>query len=119
MADLAGIAQSGVDPVSGSYLSPERRKAVFARSRVSSSVFSGGGALVPIERKVADITQSLTVIQENKVTLESISAQLTGFREQITDISGALNKIAYYIANESSVESVRAQQENDYQRKLA
>ena len=119
MADLAGIAQSGVDPVSGSYLSPERRKAVFARSRISSSVFSGGGALVPIERKAADISQSLTVIQENKVTLESISAQLNGFREQITDISGALNKIAYYIANESSVESVRAQQENDYQRKLA
>jgi hypothetical protein len=39
MADLAQIAQSGIDPVSGSYLSPERRKAIFAKSRVSSNIF--------------------------------------------------------------------------------
>ena len=51
MADLAQIAQSGVDPISGSYLSAERRKALFKRSQVSSNIFGGGGALVPISKK--------------------------------------------------------------------
>lgn len=121
MADLASIAQSGLDPITGSYLSSERRKAIFARSRVSSSVFTGGGALVPIQKTASDITQSLTLdaIQQNKVTLDSISAQLTGLRVQITDLNLGLNSIAAAISADSSFEAIRSQQEVEYQRKLA
>lgn len=73
MADPVDIAQTGVDPISGSYLSAERRKAIFRSTRVSS--FSGGdgggGALVVRpQTSLVDATQNFQI----KLTQQSISS---------------------------------------------
>jgi hypothetical protein len=79
MADLAQIAQSGVDPISGSYLSAERRKAIFARSRnVSSNIFRRGGALVPINRQPDD--GALALVQTQSQTITSLQEQVNSLR---------------------------------------
>lgn len=145
MADLAQIAQSGVDPVSGSYLSAEKRKAIFARSRISSSVFTGRGALVPISNKpdsgtllapvIQNQTDSIYSLQQQVNTLRTqvvnlnnvVSVQtqsISGLQEQIgelktevTDFSGALSRATDVIAYDSVLEQNRIRQEQEEQRR--
>jgi archaellum component FlaC len=79
MADLAQIAQSGVDPVSGSYLSAERRKAIFAKSRnVSSNIFRRGGALVPTNNQPD--SGALALVQTQSQTITSLQEQINSLR---------------------------------------
>ena len=79
MADLAQIAQSGVDPVSGSYLSAERRKAIFAKSRnVSSNIFRRGGALVPTNNQ--SDSGALALVQTQSQTITSLQEQINSLR---------------------------------------
>jgi len=79
MADLAQIAQSGVDPVSGSYLSAERRKAIFAKSRnISSNIFRRGGPLVAINRQPDE--GALALVQTQSQTITSLQEQVNSLR---------------------------------------
>ena len=144
MADLAQIAQSGVDPISGSYLSAERRKAIFAKSRnVSSNIFRRGGALVPINRQPDDgalalvqtQSQTITSLQEQVNTLRiqignfdnviriqtqtvnGLQEQIGGLKTEVTDFSGALSKITDVIAYDSVLEQNRTKKEQEEQRR--
>ncbi len=143
MADLAQIAQSGVDPSSGSYLSAERRKALFQRSRVSSNIFSGGGALVPISKKsdpetlaiVKSQSSSITSVQQQVNTLSSEVANLNkvifiqtqtvngvqelvgSLRGEITGFNASLTNVAKAINTDSVLEQNRIKQENEEQRR--
>jgi hypothetical protein len=145
MADLAQIAQSGVDPVSGSYLSAEKRKAIFARSRISSSVFTGRGALVPISNKpdsgdllapvIKNQTDSIYSLQQQVNTLrtqvanlnnvisvqtQSISGlqeQIGGLKTEVSDFSGALSRATDVIAYDSVLEQNRIRQDQEEQRR--
>jgi hypothetical protein len=144
MADLAQIAQSGVDPISGSYLSAERRKAIFAKSRnISSNIFRRGGALVPINRQpdegalalVQTQSQTITSLQEQvnslrtKVdnfdnviriqtqTVNGLQEQIGGLKTEVTDFSGALSKITDVIAYDSVLEQNRTKKEQEEQRR--
>jgi hypothetical protein len=144
MSDLAQIAQSGVDPISGSYLSAERRKAIFAKSRnISSNIFRRGGALVPINRQpdegalalVQTQSQTITSLQDQvnslrtKVnnfddviriqtqTIGGVQEQIGGLKTEVTDFSGALNRITDVIAYDSVLEQNRTKQEQEEQRR--
>jgi hypothetical protein len=144
MADLAQIAQSGVDPISGSYLSAERRKAIFAKSRnVSSNIFRRGGPLVAINNQpdsgalalVQTQSQTITSLQEqvnslrtqvvnlNNVvsiqtqTIGGLQEQVGGLKTEVTDFSGALSRITDVIAYDSVLEQNRTKQEQEEQRR--
>lgn len=143
MADLAQIAQSGVDPISGSYLSAERRKALFKRSQVSSNIFGGGGALVPISKKsdpetlaiVKSQSTSITSLQSQVNTLSSEVANLNkvifiqtqtvngvqelvgSLRGEVTGFNASLNNVAKAINTDSILEQNRIKQENEEQRR--
>ena len=144
MADLAQIAQSGVDPISGSYLSAERRKAIFAKSRnVSSNIFKRGGPLVAINNQpdsgalalVQTQSQTITSLQEqvnglrtqvvnlNNVvsiqtqTIGGLQEQVGGLKTEVTDFSGALSRITDVIAYDSVLEQNRTKQEQEEQRR--
>ena len=143
MADLAQVAQSGVDPISGSYLSAERRKALFKRSQVSSNIFGGGGALVPISKKsdpetlaiVKSQSTSITSLQGQVNTLSSEVANLNkvifiqtqtvngvqelvgSLRGEVTGFNASLNNVTKAITNDSILEQNRIKQENEEQRR--
>ena len=143
MADLAQVAQSGVDPISGSYLSAERRKALFKRSQVSSNIFGGGGALVPISKKsdpetlsiVKSQSTSITSLQGQVNTLSSEVANLNkvifiqtqtingvqelvgSLRGEVTGFNNSLNNVTKAITNDSVLEQNRIKQENEEQRR--
>ena len=143
MADLAQVAQSGVDPISGSYLSAERRKALFKRSQVSSNIFGGGGALVPISKKsdpetlsiVKSQSTSITNVQSQVNTLSSEVANLNkvifiqtqtingvqelvgSLRGEVTGFNNSLNNVTKAITNDSILEQNRIKKENEEERK--
>ena len=143
MADLAQIAQSGVDPISGSYLSAERRKALFKRSQVSSNIFGGGGALVPIGKKldpetlviVKSQSTSITSLQGQVNTLSSEVANLNkvifiqtqtvngvqelvgSLRGEVTGFNASLNNVTKAINTDSILEQKRIKDEQEEQRR--
>ena len=143
MAYLAQVAQSGVDPISGSYLSAERRKALFKRSQVSSNIFGGGGALVPISKKsdpetlsiVKSQSTSITSLQGQVNTLSSEVANLNkvifiqtqtingvqelvgSLRGEVTGFNNSLNNVTKAITNDSVLEQNRIKKENEEQRR--
>lgn len=143
MADLAQIAQGGVDPISGSYLSAERRKALFKRSQISSNIFGGGGALVPIGKKsdpetlaiVKSQSTSITSLQGQVNTLSSEVANLNrvifiqtqtvngvqelvgSLRGEVTGFNTSLNNVAKAINADSVLEQNRIKKENEEERK--
>ena len=144
MDDLAQIAQSAIDPASGSYLSAERRRAIFAKSRnISSNVFGRGGALVPINRQpdsgalaiVQNQSQTITSLQEQVNTLKTkvknfddvikiqtqtiggVQEQVGGVGTNIKQLSGSLDGISRAIATDSILEQNRTKQEQEEQRR--
>ena len=143
MADLAQIAQSGVDPISGSYLSAERRKALFKRIKVSSNIFGGGGALVPIGKKsdpetlsiVKSQSTSITSLQDRVNTLSSEIVNLNrvifvqtqtingvqelvgSLRGEVTGFNNSLKNVTKAITNDSVLEQNRIKKENEEERK--
>jgi hypothetical protein len=117
MADLAQIAQSGVDPISGSYLSAEKRKAIFARTRVSSNVFGRGGALVAINKQSDSGTLVTTAIQNQTENISSLQGQINSLRAEVNDFRTALSRITDLIAYDSVLEQNRLKQEQEEQRR--
>ena len=117
MADLAQIAQSGVDPISGSYLSAEKRKAIFARTRISSNVFGRGGALVAINRQSDSGALVTTAIQNQTQNISSLQGQIDSLRAEVNDFRTALSRITDLIAYDSVLDQNRIRQEQEEQRR--
>ena len=96
------IAQSGVDPKTGSYLSAERRKALFKSTRISSgSAFGGGGSLVPIKPKPYAEPETLSIVkaQTNSITtiqtdINEIKNQQEQFASNFRDFDGLRNQVS-------------------------
>lgn len=144
MADLAEIAQSGIDPVSGSPLSAEKRKELFRRSQISSaSVFGGGrgGALVPVNK--GPDPQTLAIVRTNTNTITSFQIQINNLTKQnnavlsnlakintlqqqvnvvqasVVDLGNNLQQIANLIVNEGVVEQQKERLAQEQEKKLA
>jgi len=144
MADLAEIAQSGIDPVSGSPLSAEKRKELFRRSQISSAgVFGGGrgGALVPVNK--GPDPQTLAIVRTNTTAITSFQQQINSLTKQnnevlvnlgkinalqqqvnvvqasVVDLGNNLQQIANLISNDSALEQQKERLSQEQEKKLA
>ena len=144
MVNLAEIAQSGIDPVSGSPLSAEKRKELFRRSQISAAgVFGGGrgGALVPVNR--GPDPQTLAIVRTNTNTITSFQIQINNLTKQnnavlsnlgkinslqqqinvvevsVVDLGNNLQQIANLIANDSALEQQKERLSQEQEKKLA
>ena len=144
MVNLAEIAQSGIDPVSGSPLSAEKRKELFRRSQISAAgVFGGGrgGALVPVNR--GPDPQTLAIVRTNTNTITSFQIQINNLTKQnnavlsnlakinnlqqqinvvqvsVVDLGNNLQQIANLIVNEGAVEQQKERLAQEQEKKLA
>ena len=121
MADLdpRQIAQSGVDPVTGSPLSKEVRKALFKGARVSSIVPSSGSALIvrPQQKLVDD--QQNALIAKNTKSDNSLQQQINKLREELATLSAGLTNIGGIIQSEGIEEKNRLLQEQEQERRYS
>ena len=144
MVNLAEIAQSGIDPVSGSPLSAEKRKELFRRSQISAAgVFGGGrgGALVPVNR--GPDPQTLAIVRTNTNTITSFQIQINNLTKQnnavlsnlgkinslqqqinvvqvsVVDLGNNLQQIANLIVNDSALEQQKERLSQEQEKKLA
>lgn len=132
MADPVTIAQTGVDPLTGSYLSSERRKAIFRSTRVSGFTGGGGGGetgrggaiVVRPQTSLVDRAQNLQ-IQTTQQSITSLQQSITLLQEQIQTvrvevlgINNGLNTVALQIANDTALEQQQKRAENENERKL-
>lgn len=109
--DPVAIAQSGIDPISGSPLSSEQRKALFKRAVAPSSILGKGGALV---RRTDDRT-SLVVAQTQQIT--TLQDQLNVLRVEVAVLNSGLKSIGGIIQQDGVLEQQRLKGEQEQERK--
>lgn len=85
-----------------------------ARSRVSSSVFTGR-----LMNSVGPDPTTTSLLSQNQSGLNAISSQLGRISEQMTNFGGALERIAVGIANDSALDRQRDLQKQNQERILA
>ncbi len=125
MADPVTIAQTGVDPLTGSYLSPERRKAIFRSTRVSGFTGGGGGGeterggaiIVRPQASLVDKTQNLQ-IQQTQQSVGAISPVLDVIRVNVRVLSDGINNLARQLLLAGQVEQKNLKDEQESERKL-
>lgn len=125
MADPITIAQTGVDPLTGSYLSPERRKAIFRSTRVSGFTGGGGGGetgkgsaiIVRPQTSLVDKTQNLQ-IQQTQQSVGAISPVLDVIRVNVRVLSDGINNLARQLLLAGQVEQKNLKDEQEAERKL-
>jgi hypothetical protein len=115
--DPVQIAQSGVDPVTGSPLSKDVRKALFRRATVSSSLFARGGSLVPANRPDPGALAVASPPQPQAELLQ-VGSQLQAIRTDIAGLNTALTRIAELIQADTNADSARVGAEQEAERKL-
>lgn len=96
--------------------SPVARTINLTRSTVSSGIFGLGRGAAAIPGPVQP-TQKL--IDTNDLSLRLISNQLSSLTAQMNDIGGALERIAFYIAQDTSIEQLQTRQEQAQEKQLA
>ena len=110
MADMdpVTIAQNGVDPITGSPLSAEVRKALFKKTVVPSAIFGRGGALVKRD-------EGALVAQQTNQQIVSLQNQIQTVNVQVVNLTNGLNNIAAQLAADSALEKqqILADREND------
>ncbi|MFM7795282.1 MAG: hypothetical protein ACKO7N_00795, partial [Candidatus Nitrosotenuis sp.] len=93
---LNNIAQTGIDPSTGSPLSADARKAIFRRSLISrSKVFAKPGALAVRPSPIVRITpQQLAITKQSTeedrtqtISLQNIISQIGALRNQVLKLS--------------------------------
>lgn len=115
--DPVQIAQTGVDPVTGSPLSKEVRKALFRRATVSSSLFARGGALVPVNRPDPGAL-AVTPPPQPQSELVQIIPQIQAIRTDIANLNGSLTRIAELVQADTNADAARVSAEQEAERKL-
>lgn len=115
--DPAQIAQSGVDPVTGSPLSAEVRKALFRRATVSGSLFGRAGALVPVNRPNPSALVAPTPSQP-QTELVQIKTQVDAINNNFEQLSTSLTRIADLIQADTNAQNQRITSEQEAERKL-
>jgi hypothetical protein len=124
MADPFTIAQTGVDPTTGSYLSSERRKAIFRSTRVSGFGGGGGGAterggaiVVRPQTNLVDRAQNLQ-IQQTQQSVSAIQPILDVVRVNVRDLGTNINNLLKSIQGESAIEQKNIKDQQEAERKL-
>lgn len=115
--DPVQIAQSGVDPVTGSPLSKEVRKALFRKATVSGSIFGRGGALVP-QNRLDVSTLALAPQSKPSAELVQLNSSVQAIRTDVAELNGALTNIAKAFQVDTNAETARLTAEQEAERKL-
>lgn len=115
--DPVQIAQAGVDPVTGTPLSKEVRKALFRRATVSGSIFGRGGALVPQNRLDASALAPPPSSQPS-AELVQLNQSVQAIRTDIAGLNGALTNIVKALQADTNAETTRLTAEQEAERKL-
>ena len=116
--DPVQIAQTGVDPVTGSPLSKEVRKALFRRATVSGSLFARGGSLVPVNRPDPGALAVATPPPQPQSELVQIIPQIQAIRTDIANLNGSLTRIAELVQADTNADAARVSAEQEAERKL-
>lgn len=135
MADPVTIAQTGVDPATGSYLSAERRKAIFKSTRVSGFSGGGGGNVEPqtsaiVKRQANEIVQlkkEINTIQKAQTaaattfqqTISGIQSFLGVIGVNVRDLGGRILGVNNLLAADANLEARKDRQELAQEKKLA
>lgn len=125
MADPFTIAQTGVDPTTGSYLSSERRKAIFRSTRVSGFGGGGGGGetarggaiVVRPQTSLVDRTQNLQ-IQQTQQSVSAIQPTLDVVRVNVKVLSDGINNLSRQLLLQGQVEQKNIKDEQESERRL-
>jgi hypothetical protein len=109
--DSVAIAQSGINPLTGSPLSSEQRKSLFRKVSAPSSILGQGGALV----KRTEDSSSLVVAQTQQIT--SLQDQLNVIRAEVSVLNTGLQSINKTIQQGGILEQQRLQKEQQSEQK--
>ena len=109
--DSVAIAQSGINPLTGSPLSSEQRKSLFRKVSAPSSILGQGGALV----KRTEDSSSLVVAQTQQIT--SLQDQLNVIRAEVSVLNTGLQGINKTIQQGGILEQQRLQKEQQSEQK--
>jgi hypothetical protein len=109
--DPVAIAQTGINPITGSPLSSEQRKALFKRAVAPSSILAKGGALV----RRTDDSSSLVVAQTQQIT--SLQDQINTLRVEVSVLNTGLASINNIIQRDGILEQQRLRGEQEAERK--
>jgi hypothetical protein len=109
--DPVAIAQSGINPITGSPLSSEQRKALFRRAVAPSSILAKGGALV----RRTDDSSSLVVAQTQQIT--SLQDQINTLRVEVSTLNTGLTSINTIIQRDGILEQQRLKGEQEAERR--
>lgn len=125
MADPVTIAQTGVDPLTGSYLSSERRKAIFRSTRVAGFAGGGGGGeterggaiVVRPQASLVDRTQNLQ-IQQAQQSVGALQQTLEIIRVNVQVLSNGIANLSRQLLLEGQVEQKNLKDEQEAERRL-
>ena len=135
MADPVTIAQTGVDPVTGSYLSAERRKAIFKTTRVSAFGGGGGGNVEPQtsaivkrqENEIVQLKKEINTIQKAQTaaattfqqTISGIQSFIGVVGVNVKDLGSRILGVNNLLTADSNLEIQKDRQEQLQEKKLA
>jgi hypothetical protein len=109
--DPVSITQSGINPITGSPLSSEQRKALFKRAVAPSSILGKGGSLV----KRTDDSSPLIVSQTQQIT--SLQDQLNVLRAEVSVLNTGLTSINNILQRDGILEQKRLKGEQEEERR--
>jgi len=114
------IAQRGVNPLTGSYLSKEERVALFRRARVSSTAFGGGGGgLVRAGGGQVAGRQTLAIVKTNQESISGIQQQLNVIRARVEVLNNGISDVSNLLTIETNAENQRLLQQQEQEKQQA
>ena len=115
--DLKSVADSGVDPITGSPLSKEVRQAIFNNTSISSSIFRNNQTF--ISKYNRDNEEKVQLIESNQQYISSLGFQVQSLQQQVNNLNAGLIQISTLIQNDAQAEQQRILSQADRDRKLA
>lgn len=99
MADPSTVANTGVDPTTGSYLSRESRLAIFRNRSIQSAAagFGGGGGTDP---------QTSAIVKRQNITIVQLQNEINAIKKSQSETLGVFQKEIGNIQNNMQVISV-------------
>ena len=114
------IAQRGVNPLTGSYLSKRERIAMFRSVNVSSSAFGGGGGgRGLVKSSAAIVPQTTAIVKRNEQDIGTLSDSVRVIAAKVQDLGGTVNTVANSVTRNQLLEAEKARQENKQEEQLA
>jgi len=114
------IAQRGINPLTGSYLSKRERIAMFRSANVSSSAFGGGrGGRGLVRSSAAIVPQTTAIVRRNEQDIGTLADSVRVIATKVKDLGGTVNTVANSVSQNQLLEAEKARQENKQEEQLA